>query len=155
MTARITAASVADMHALGAQLAAGLSPGTLVFLRGALGTGKTTLVAGVLRALGHTGAVKSPTFTLVEPYVFSRFPVYHFDFYRLNDPEELEFLGLRDYLKGEGVCLVEWPERGAGFLPTPDVDVFIQRINDVRTVQLEPRTTRGADLLRGVTGARG
>ena len=108
-------ATAADMEALGAALAARLHEVRLIGLRGELGAGKTTLVRGLLRALGHAGPVKSPTFTLVEPYALAEAVLYHLDLYRLNDPEELEFLGLRDYLQGRNVCIVEWPERGAGF----------------------------------------
>lgn len=139
------------MEALGARLATRLVPGLVLFLRGELGAGKTTLVRGVLHGLGHAGAVKSPTYTLVEPYTLRGLAVYHFDLYRLNDPEELEFLGMRDYLEGSGVCLIEWPERGAGMLPEPDVEIAIESMEEGRVVRLKACTERGAAILHGLT----
>jgi tRNA threonylcarbamoyladenosine biosynthesis protein TsaE len=147
-------ATEADMERLGAGLAAALDggrSGLMLFLHGELGAGKTTLVRGILRGLGYTGAVKSPTYTLVEPYQMSGLTVYHFDLYRLNDPEELEFIGVRDYLEGSGVCLVEWAERGAGVLPVPDVDIVIERQEKGRVVRFSSGTDKGAMLLRGFT----
>ncbi len=143
-------ATAADMEALGAALAARLHAVRLIGLRGELGAGKTTLVRGLLRALGHAGAVKSPTFTLVEPYALEGRVLYHLDLYRLNDPEELEFLGLRDYLQGRNVCVVEWPERAARVLPRADIDVIIQKVNEGRQVKLVSHTDQGAALLSGL-----
>ena len=127
-----------------------LRAGLVLFLHGELGAGKTTLVRGILRGLGFTGAVKSPTYTLVEPYQIAGLTVYHFDLYRLNDPEELEFLGVRDYLAGNGVCLVEWAERGAGVLPVPDVDIAIERQEEGRVVRFTSRTENGVMLLHNL-----
>jgi tRNA threonylcarbamoyladenosine biosynthesis protein TsaE len=143
-------ATEADTERLGAALAPRLRAGLVLFLHGELGAGKTTFVRGVLRGLGYTGAVKSPTYTLVEPYQMGGLTIYHFDLYRLNDPEELEFLGIRDYLEGSGVCLVEWAERGVGVLPVPDVDIEIERQEEGRVVRFTSRTENGTMLLRGL-----
>ena len=146
-TAEREVTSVAEMEALGAKLAAQVGKARLINLHGPLGAGKTTLVRGMLQGLGHAGAVKSPTFTLVEPYVFGDRRFYHFDLYRLNDPGELEFLGLRDYLDGNGVCVVEWAERAQGVLPSPDADIMIEPTETGRMVRITTFTPRGEVLL--------
>lgn len=114
-----------EMLEAGEQLASQLTPGMLVFLIGDLGAGKTTLVRGILKGLGHKGPVKSPTYNLVEPYTIKNLPVFHFDLYRLMGAEELEYMGMRDYLNKESICFVEWPEKGDGLLPKPDVVIKI------------------------------
>lgn len=143
--------SVAEMEALGAKLAAQVGNVRLINIHGPLGAGKTTLVRGMLRGLGHAGAVKSPTFTLVEPYTFGNLHFYHFDLYRLKDPGELEFLGLRDYLDGKGVCVVEWPERAQGVLPSPDADIMIEPTETGRMVRIMTLTPQGDVLLKALT----
>jgi tRNA threonylcarbamoyladenosine biosynthesis protein TsaE len=136
--------------ALGGRLAAALTPGLLLTLSGELGAGKTTLSRGIVQGLGHRGAVKSPTYTLVEPYEHTRIPVYHVDLYRLADPEELELLGLRDYLRGDSLLLVEWPERGAGFLPAADLRITMVATREGRAVTLESLTPVAGDVLAAI-----
>ena len=133
-------ADEAGMLALGRRLAATLAPGMVVFLEGPLGAGKTTLVRGILRALGHEGLVRSPTYALVESYPNVSPIVHHFDLYRLGSAEELEDIGARDYFSGDAACLIEWPERAAGFLPAPDWMIEIAYDNDGRRVRVVATT---------------
>ncbi len=132
---------------LGSLLARCSRPGVLLFLYGDLGAGKTTLVRGFLREMGHGGAVKSPTYTLVEPYDLQGRRFYHFDLYRLGSPEELEYLGIRDYFDGAAVSLVEWPQRGEGMLPAADLEIHLGYRDEGRSAQLVPLTSLGDSLL--------
>jgi tRNA threonylcarbamoyladenosine biosynthesis protein TsaE len=132
---------------LGAALAAGIAPGRVIFLRGDLGTGKTTLVQGLLRALGFSGRVKSPTYSLVELYKVSSLNLYHFDFYRFEDRSEWVDLGFREYFSQDSACVVEWPERVAGLLAPPDLELRLELSGTGRQVDLAPRTEAGRDWL--------
>lgn len=130
---KIHIANELAMLELGQAIAAAFPQGGLIFLKGELGAGKTTLVKTILRSLGHTGSVKSPTYTLVEPYRINTpnhsdhtyRDIYHFDLYRLGDPEELEYIGIRDYLHQHALCLIEWPEKAASYLPQEDMLVHL------------------------------
>ena len=145
----LSVATETDMEALGGRFASALGDLKLVTLDGPLGAGKTTLVRGLLHALGRHGAVKSPTFTLVEPYEINSRRFYHFDLYRLNDPQELEFLGMRDYLAGSDLCVVEWAERAGRLLPAPDVAVMIAPTDSGRSVTMTAHTPQGKTWLGG------
>jgi tRNA threonylcarbamoyladenosine biosynthesis protein TsaE len=146
----LSLACEADTVGLGRALAALLLPGMVVFLHGDLGAGKTTLARGVARGLGHGGAVKSPTYTLVEPYSGLSPPLYHFDLYRLGDPEELEFMGIRDYFTEASITLVEWPERGGRFLPAPDLEITIALEGQGRAVRISASSDRGQRCLQAL-----
>ncbi len=128
---------------MGADVAQTLEGGLTVWLQGNLGAGKTTLVRGLLKALGHAGKVKSPTYTLVEPYVISGLYLYHFDLYRFVDPEEWEAAGFRDYFNSQSVCLVEWPEKAAELMPGPDLEITLNPSGTGRSASLVARTEIG------------
>lgn len=142
-----------DMVALGESLGAALaahSEAAILFLEGDLGAGKTTLSRGILRAFGHKGSVKSPTYTLVEAYELPDRHVYHFDLYRLGDPEELEYLGIRDYFDDRSISVIEWPMRGAGYLPQPDWCLHVRVEGVGRRIRIEAQTAKGQLLLQNL-----
>ncbi|MEX0960051.1 MAG: tRNA (adenosine(37)-N6)-threonylcarbamoyltransferase complex ATPase subunit type 1 TsaE [Burkholderiales bacterium] len=132
---------------LGRRIAQIVEPGLLIALHGDLGAGKTTLARGVLRGLGYDGRVKSPTYTLVELYELSRLHLYHFDFYRFNDPRELGDAGFREAFNGNAVCIVEWPERAVDILPAPDLDIRLIEERGGRKVLLAATTEKGKHCL--------
>jgi tRNA threonylcarbamoyladenosine biosynthesis protein TsaE len=139
--------------ACGARLASILVPGLNIYLHGDLGAGKTTFVRGVLHGLGHIGKVKSPTYTLVEPYVIefnnincnvvSRYNLYHFDLYRFIDEEEWEAAGFREYFNAQSVCMIEWPEKAVHVLPAPDIHIHLSLFNAGRKIQFSAGSPLG------------
>ncbi len=124
------------MEAAGASLIQSLSTPAIVYLRGNLGAGKTTFVRGALRGMGYQGLVKSPTFTLVESYTFTDLTVHHFDLYRISDPEELDFIGVREYSTDSTICFIEWPDMGLRMLPKPSIEVNIEYLNNHRQLTI-------------------
>ena len=120
----------------------------MIYPKGELGTGKTTLVRGVLNRLGHAGNVKSPTYTIVEPYLIDSHVIYHFDLYRLDDPEELESLGIRDYCDGQSICFFEWPEKGGNLLPNADINLELTYFESTREVEFTSKSDVGKTILK-------
>lgn len=141
----------AELADWAARLASGLQAGTVIFLQGDLGAGKTTLARALLRALGWQGSVKSPTYTLVESYPLAAFTLHHSDLYRIAEADELEAIGLRDQLNDESVWLIEWPERGIGFLPEPDLRIVLSGSGEHRSLHAEAHSPRGQALLVAAT----
>ena len=133
---------------LGEALAAGARNGLTLHLTGELGSGKTTLVRGLLHALGHPGRVKSPTYTLVEPYSLSRLNLYHFDFYRFKDRSEWLSSGFREYFNSDALCVVEWPERAGDSLAPPDLEIRLRYEGEGREATLEAHSDSGEQWLR-------
>ena len=139
-------------------MARNLAPGMVVWLEGDLGAGKTTLVRGLLRAAGDNGPVKSPTYTLVEVHVVSGLNFYHFDFYRFNQAEEYLDAGLDEYFSGSGICLVEWPDKAAPYLPPADMQIELRVAAGIesgnavegRTASITATSDKGRKCLAGV-----
>ncbi len=134
---KITLLNEQETEQLGAELWRILPKKCLVFLNGDLGAGKTTLTRGVLRAAGHKTAVKSPTYTLVEEYDMPNGKVFHFDLYRIKDPEELEWIGMQDYLEQQSLCFIEWPELGKDWLPAADIELSITTVGSGRVIEIQ------------------
>jgi tRNA threonylcarbamoyladenosine biosynthesis protein TsaE len=136
----------------GAEIAKVLMPGMSIYLHGDLGAGKTTFVRGLLHQLGHAGKVKSPTYTLVEPYQVTLGNVlldaYHFDLYRFIDPEEWDIAGFRDYFNPSSLCLIEWPEKAAELLPAPDIELLFQPYEDGRKLTIRSNSSIGRASIR-------
>ena len=136
---------------LAASIAKHTKAGCVIFLEGDLGAGKTTFVRGFLQSLGFTGNVKSPTYTLVEPYLINGQQIYHFDLYRLGEPDELEYAGGRDYFDKESICLIEWPEKAAGYLPVADMlcqlSYQAEQGHDGRLCVLSSNTHKGREII--------
>lgn len=139
----------------GGSLAKAIAPDLTIYLHGDLGAGKTTLVRGLLHGLGFVGKVKSPTYTLVEPYEITAnqgepFNLYHFDLYRFNDEEEWEAAGFRDYFNSDSVCLIEWPEKAVHILPKPDIDIRFDIKRSGRTVAVFAHSLRGQQCVQKI-----
>ena len=142
MSEPIATGSEPELEAVGTALAKSLSFGDIIFLEGELGAGKTTLSRGILRGFGYRGIAASPTYTLLEPYELAVHRVAHFDLYRINAANDLEGIGFRDYLDGQTICLIEWPENGVGFLPSPTLRIILEYAGAGRTVRFEPSIGR-------------
>jgi len=141
-------ATAEGMEALGAIFASVIVGGGVVFLHGPLGAGKTTWTRGFLHARGHAGAVKSPTYTLVESYSLADGTVHHFDLYRLADPEELEYIGIRDYFSDDMLCLVEWPERGASVIGKADIELVLSYRGSERELSVCATSEKGRKIIQ-------
>ena len=142
MNEPIVTGSEPELEAVGSALAKSLNFGDVIFLEGELGVGKTTVSRGILHGFGYRGIVASPTYTLLELYDLTVHRVAHFDLYRITAAKDLEGIGFRDYLDGQTICLIEWPENGAGFLPAPTLRIILEYAGVGRTVRFEPSIGR-------------
>ena len=145
---RLLALATSDLPVTAASVDSppGATAGGRIYLRGDLGAGKTTVTRGLMRGYGYEGAVKSPTYTLVEPYEFSRYNIYHFDLYRLSDPDEVEFLGVSDYFESHNLCLIEWPENGGTQLPKADLVINLAIEHQGRRLHWAANSKRGQEI---------
>ena len=151
MSHSIFLADEAATIAFGQRLAKAINSKGLLTLSGNLGSGKTTLSRGLIQSYGHSGAVKSPTYTLVEPYEIGEKRIYHFDLYRMEDPEELEFIGLWDYLTQEALIIIEWPEKAFGVLPPADLAIQLEPQEKGRKITLSANTLAGETMLKKIS----
>ena len=142
MNEHIVTGNEPELEAVGSELAKSLNFGDIIFLEGELGAGKTTVSRGILRGFGYWGIVASPTYTLLELYELTVHRVAHFDLYRITAAKDLEGIGFRDYLDGQTICLIEWPEKGTGFLPTPTLRIILEYVGVGRAVRFEPPIER-------------
>jgi tRNA threonylcarbamoyladenosine biosynthesis protein TsaE len=138
----------ASLMAFGIRLAKATLVPAIFFMHGPLGAGKTTLTRGFLRGLGYEDRVKSPTYTLVESYELDSINVFHFDLYRVHDPHELEFMGVQDYFKYNAICLIEWPEKGEGLLPSPDISFYLEMHSAGRKIKWVAASEHGKTILQ-------
>ena len=136
-----------EMKSFATTMAHYLEPATIIFLKGELGVGKTTFVRAVLNSLGHHDKVKSPTYALVEPYCINGINLFHFDLYRINNAQELYFIGMDEYFSPNSICLIEWPEKAGAFLPIPDIIFSLTFSHDIRELAIETHTDKGKKLL--------
>jgi tRNA threonylcarbamoyladenosine biosynthesis protein TsaE len=143
------AANEQSLLQLGKRLAkACVAPPIIIYLYGNLGAGKTTLARGFIRGMGYKEKVSSPSYALVEPYELDGKVVLHFDFYRVNKPKELEHMGIQDYFFDSTICLIEWPEKGEGFLPPPDLACYVEMHPIGRNLKIVAHTERGREILK-------
>ena len=125
--------------------------GAIIYLMGDLGAGKTTLTRGVMRGFGYEGAVKSPTYTIIEPYEFKKSKIYHFDLYRLADAEEVEYLGAEEYFSPANLCLIEWPEKGLGAIPPADLVIELTQRGVGRSLTCKNQSKKGLKIIKRLT----
>ena len=147
---QIEISNAEEMEAFGYRLGQNCPLGAKIYLQGDLGAGKTTLVRGFLRGRGYAGKVKSPTYTLIEPYELAGADIYHFDLYRLNDAEDLEGMGFRDYFDENSIALVEWPEKAESALTEPDLKIMIDILSPGRALNLQAHKTLGKKIVDSI-----
>lgn len=148
---KINLPDILATQALASAIAKILAAGLSVYLYGDLGAGKTTLARGIIASLGYIGAIKSPTYTLVETYNLENLIIYHFDLYRVADPSELEYIGIRDYTNSDAVCIFEWPEKGQGFIPKSDIEICLELNGLTRDCTIRANTETGIAALQKLT----